>query len=346
MPLPVDLSIVIVCFGGDVVPVLDALQAQRRPGDEVLCVDNLASAGGTTGVAGHPAVDELIEPDGNLHYAAGADLGAARARGDVVLLLNPDAVPEAGFLDAIRQAPSGWSAWSGVLTLPGGGRVNNGGGVVHLTGLAWSGRFDEPVASLPAAPYEAGFLTGGCLAVRRPVWDELGGYADGYGAYHEDTELSLRLRLAGHRFGFVPDARAEHDYLFDKGDAKWRFLEANRWRTIVRTYPAPVLAAAAPVLVAAELGVLAGALAGGWLRPKLAAYGDLRRWAPRARAERRAVQATRVISARAFADALVAELDSPFLGAAGRAAPIRLMLRAYWSLARALLPRGAAATRH
>jgi GT2 family glycosyltransferase len=114
------LSVVIVAYGGDLAPLLDALQQQRRPGDEVIVVDNLASAGGTAGVRSHAAVDRLIEPAENLHYARGADLGAEAAAGDAVVLLNPDTKPAPGFLDALREAPEDWAAWSGVLTLPGG----------------------------------------------------------------------------------------------------------------------------------------------------------------------------------------------------------------------------------
>src|SRR3954453_2134933 len=102
------LSVIIVCYGGEPGPVLDELQRQRGPEDEIIVVDNLASEGGTAGVKGHPAVDRLLEPDGNLHHARGANRGAALATGDAFVLLNPDAVPEPGFLDAMRRPPPDW----------------------------------------------------------------------------------------------------------------------------------------------------------------------------------------------------------------------------------------------
>jgi N-acetylglucosaminyl-diphospho-decaprenol L-rhamnosyltransferase len=334
------LSVIIVAYGGNVVPALDALQAQRRPGDEVLVVDNLAGAGGTGGVAEHPAVDRVLRPARNLHYAEGANLGASEAAGDAIVLLNPDAVPEPGFLDACRAAPDAWDAWSGVLTLPpDGGRINNAGGVVHYLGLAWSGRYGEPVACLPVEPYPAGFLSGGCLVARTPAWGALGGYAPGYGAYHEDVELSLRLRLSGRPFGVVPAARAMHDYDFDRGPAKWRRLEANRWRTVLRTYPGPLLAALLPVLLLAEPALLAAALRGGWGAEKLRSWGDVLRWLPRMPAERRAVRRDARIRAREFAAGLTPELDSPFLGPVGSSALARSVSRAVWAGVRRLLPR-------
>jgi GT2 family glycosyltransferase len=331
------LSLIIVCYGEDVGDVLARLDAQRAPGDEIIVVDNLSADGGTPGVRGHPAVDRLIEPEGNLHYAPGMNLGASAATGDAVVLLNPDALPADGFLDALRDPPPDWDGWTAVLTLPDGEHVNNAGGVVHFTGLAWSGRFGEHVGTLPRDPYESGFLSGGGLAVRRATWEELGGYPDHYGVYHEDTELSLRMRLAGKRFGVVPRARTAHDYDFVKGPGKWRNLERNRWMTLLRTYPAALLLLILPALLALEVALLVVAAKDGWLEPKLQAYADLLRWLPRMPAERRAVQARATVDAPKFAAGLEAEPSSPFLGAAGRSPALRAALRAYWSAVQALL---------
>jgi N-acetylglucosaminyl-diphospho-decaprenol L-rhamnosyltransferase len=333
VPSAVRLSVIIVAYGGDVAPTLDVLATQRRPGDEIVVVDNLASAGGTAGVADHPAVDRLLRPPRNLHYADGANLGAAGAAGDAIVLLNPDAVPEPGFLDACRAAPAEWDAWSGVLTLPpDGSRINNAGGVVHYLGLAWSGRHGEPARLLPADPYPAGFLSGGCLVARLPAWRTLGGYAPGYGAYHEDVELSLRLRLTGRGFGVVPAARAVHDYAFDKGGAKWRRLETNRWRTVLRTYPGPLLAALLPVLLLAEPVLLAVALRGGWGADKVGSWVDVLRWLAWMPAERRAVQRETRAGAREFARGLSSQLDSPFLGPLAASAPAGAASRAVWTV--------------
>src|SRR5262245_14616398 len=106
-------SVVIVPYGGGGTGTPGALRVQNKPGDAVIVVDNLASAGGTAGVRDHPAVDVLLEPADNLHYAAGCNAGARRATGDAIVLLNPDAVPLPGFLDAMRSPPAGWDGWTG-----------------------------------------------------------------------------------------------------------------------------------------------------------------------------------------------------------------------------------------
>ena len=115
--------------------------------------------------------------------------------------------------------------------------------------------------------------------------------------YHEDVDLSLRLRLGGRPIGIEPDARVDHEYEFHKGPAKWRLLERNRWATIIRTYPGALLALLAPALLATELVLMAVSLAAGWAPQKARAYADTLRALPRLLRERRDIQSARQVSA-------------------------------------------------
>ena len=245
------------------------------------------------------------------------------------MILNPDAVPGDGFVEAIRSPSGDWAAWMGLVRA--GDGVNSSGGIVHFTGIAWAGQAE------PAGAREVAFLSGACLAIPRQTFRAAGGFAEPYFMYQEDVDLSLRLRLAGQRLGVEPAAVVDHDYEFAKGPDKWRLLERNRWATILRCYPGALLVLLAPALAATELALLVVAAAGGWLPQKLAAAGDTLRALPRLRRERRAVQAARVISAAQFAAALTPDLDSPFLGRAGRSRLLRALLRGYWRLVLAAL---------
>lgn len=336
------LSVVIVTYrSAGVLPgLLDALGAQVARGDEVIVVDNDSGDGGAEIADGHGAVTTVVRTGGNLGFAGGCNLGAQVASGDVLLLLNPDCAPEPGFLDAMRAPPKGWGAWMGLVTLPDGAHVNTAGGVVHYLGLAWAGRYGQPVTAIPEAPHAVGFLSGACMAVRMPVWRALGGFPEEYFMYLEDVDLSLRLRLAGHRFGILPAARVRHDYAFTKGAGKWRMLERNRWLTVVRTYPAPLLFAVLPAMLAAEPGLVAIAHRGGWGGAKLRAMGGVLAGLPRAIVQRRRVQAAARVDAVTFARGLTADLDSPFLGAPARSPLVAGPVRVYWRLVTALLRRG------
>ena len=223
------------------------------------------------------------------------------------------------------------------MTAESGRLVNSRGGVVHFTGIAWAGGAGEPIESAGTGAAEPGFVSGACLAIARDRFAALGGFGEDFFLYQEDVDLSLRVRLAGGVLGVADAARADHDYEFDRGSAKWRYLERNRWATILRTYPAGLLALVMPALLATDLALWPVAIAGGWAGARLRALGDTIRRLPRTLRERRVLQATRTISAGEFAAALTPDLDSAYLGAASRSRVLRVVLRGYWRAVTGLL---------
>jgi GT2 family glycosyltransferase len=330
------LSVVVVTHqsAAAVAAALPALVAQLRADDELVIVDNGSTDGTLERVRALAPAATVLALGRNAGFAAGANAGARAARGDLLVFLNPDATPAAGFAEAIRAplaAGRGWDAWMGLVTAEHGRVVNTNGGIVHFTGIAWAGEAGVPAPGSAIAPREVPFASGACLAVPRTAWERLGGFPEGYFMYHEDVDLSMRIHLAGGRVGVEPAAAVDHDYEFAKGAAKWRRLERNRWATILRCYPGPLLALLAPALLGTELALLAVAAAGGWLPQKLRAGAETVVALPVLWRERRAVQATRRVSAGEFAAWLSPDLDSPFLGPARRSPVLRACLRAYWS---------------
>jgi GT2 family glycosyltransferase len=318
-----------------------ALVAELRDGDELIVVDNESFDETVARVRELAPGATVIETGANLGFSAACNRGAEAASGELLCLLNPDAVPDRGWRDAIERPlidDRSWAAWQALVTAENSTRINTWGGVVHFTGISWAGGAGEPIESIPTT--EPGFVSGACLAIERRRYLELGGMPDEFFLYHEDVDLSLRARLAGGVLGLERTARVDHDYDFTKGAYKWRLLERNRWATLIRTYPGALLTLLAPGLIATELALVFVAAAGGWLPQKVAAWADIVRWLPRLLRERRAIQAGRVVSAGAFARSLTAGLDSSYLGAAGRSRVLGAALGAYWRLVLVVLGRG------
>lgn len=337
------LSVVVVTYNSRdaVAASLPALCEQLAAGDQLVVVDNASSDDTPATVRTIAPQATILRNQRNLGFAVGANLGARAARGDPIVFLNPDATPSPGFVEAIRTPRGKWAAWMGLVTAHAGRVLNTTGGVIHFTGIAWAGDAGLDAAGMPREPREAAFLSGACLAITRAEWDRVGGFSDEFFMYHEDVDLSLRIRLAGGSLGIEPEAVVDHDYAFTKGTAKWRLLERNRWSTILRCFPGPVLVLLGPALLATEVAILAIAAAGGWLPQKLAAAADSLRAIPRLLRERGEVQATRTISSAEFAEWLTPDLDSAFLGRVGRIAPLRIALRAYWRVVVSILRSGA-----
>jgi len=310
---------------------LPPLVDQLSDGDELIIVDNASSDDLTSELSQLAPAARVITLKENLGFAAGANWGADAARGELLVLLNPDAVVQPGWAEAIRAPWGGrWAAWMALVLLEGGEQINTSGGVLHFTGFGWAGQLGEPAGAAPQVPTEVGFVSGACLAIPRAGWEVVGGFPEQFFMYCEDVDLSLRLRLTGGKLAVVPDAQVEHAYEFAKGDRKWRLLERNRLSTVIRTYPGLLLVAVMPVLLVTECAVWAVAGRGGWLRMKALATLDVMRALPRLLRERRVIQAGRQVPAAIFAAPLRAELTSPYFGSVGTQPLVSHALSLYW----------------
>jgi GT2 family glycosyltransferase len=340
------LSVLIVAWNSreELSRTLPALLPELADGDELIVVDNDSDDGTPEAVLELAPRARVVRTGGNLGFAGGCNAGAAEASGELLVILNPDAAPLPGFGAAIRRPwlqSRGWAAWQALVADAGGTRVNSWGNPVHFTGIVWAGGHGRPIAAAPAAS-EVTALSGACLAIPLRTWRQVGGFPEQFFLYHEDVDLSLRLRLRGGILGIEPAAVVDHDYEFGAREHKWRWLERNRLAFIVRAYPAPLLLLLVPSLLATELALLAVSISGGWGRQKLAANLEFLRWLPRLLRERRQLQSTRTVSAAEFASWLTPDLDSPFISPLAHSLPARLILRSYWQVVRLLLVRSAA----
>jgi N-acetylglucosaminyl-diphospho-decaprenol L-rhamnosyltransferase len=336
------LSVLIVAYDSrdDLTKTLPALLGELSEGDELIVVDNKPGDGSVEVARELAPQVRFVSPGRNTGFAGGANAGADAAQGDLLVLLNPDAVPQAGFGEAIRrpwQEQRGWAAWQVLVADGAMESINSAGNPIHFTGIVWAGGHGRPLAEAPA-PRGVAALSGACLAIPLSEWRRVGGFPPEFFMYHEDVDISVRLRLAGGVVGIEPTAVVAHDYDFSGSADKWRWLERNRLAFLVRTYPGPLLALLAPALLATELALLPVAAAGGWGGQKLRANREVIAWLPRLLRERRALQRRRTISAAEFAASLTPDLDSDLISPLVRTWPARLILRSYWRLVRLLLP--------
>jgi len=221
------LTIVIVTYNSaaHVGTCLESIPAAARTtAHEVIVVDN-ASADGTAALVRErwPQV-RVIDAGGNLGFARGNNLGIRATASELVLLLNPDTVSGEGALDrlvAVLDAmPAVAVAGPRIVDDSGRAELSYGAMIGPLAELrqklithGHARRWPLIAGRVERASRQASFpdwVSGACLLIRRADLDAAGLLDERYFLYTEDVDLCARVRHAGYRVAFVPDAVVRH----------------------------------------------------------------------------------------------------------------------------------------
>ncbi len=222
-------GIIIVTYNSEA-EIAGCLNAAMASGADVVIIDN-ASQDGTlaeiarTGVTGRGA--RLIANPTNKGFAAAVNQGFTALDTPYVLLLNPDAVLQTGLEPLLDACKLPGAAGAGGLLVNAQGKPQTGFMVRRLPTPAalalealllnrvWPGNpinrryrgldLDYSVALEVEQP------AGAFLMVRRSVWEELGGFDEGFfPVWFEDVDFCRRAIDHGYRLYYSPQAVAKH----------------------------------------------------------------------------------------------------------------------------------------
>jgi len=330
--------VVILAYGAEphLEKCIDAVLASKGVDVDVVLVDNGCPRLEAIAELGDRREVTLVRPQTNLGFAGGCNAGAAQSRGDVLVFVNSDAIVAADAIQQLGDAvcrPEVGLATASIRLAEDPALLNSAGNPWHLSGVVWSGHFGEPAAEYEVATAVA-TASGAAFAIRRQVWDALGGFDNTWFAYNEDADLSIRAWQRGWSVVYVPEAVVVHHYEFSRNPRKSYLLERNRLLNVLTLYEARTLFLLAPVLVAFELGVLIVASRQGWLREKLDGYVWLFRHPGWLRSRRRAVQACRVVPDRELRQLFTSRFDPSNIEAPAGVTALNVAVDRYWRAVR------------
>ncbi|PLS75920.1 MAG: dTDP-Rha--alpha-D-GlcNAc-pyrophosphate polyprenol alpha-3-L-rhamnosyltransferase [Actinobacteria bacterium] len=206
--------------------MLECVRSLRADGVADIVVADNGSSDGSADALQRSDPDVVWLPTGaNLGYGGGANRGVARAKGDMLLICNPDVVVEPGAVKALAAALEGDERLAIV-----GPRIEDRSGTLYpsprtfpalavafghgfLGLVAPANRFTRRYRMLDWDHGTTGavdWVSGSCFLVRRTAWEAVGGFDERYFMYVEDVDLCWRASRSGWKVGFEPAARVLH----------------------------------------------------------------------------------------------------------------------------------------
>lgn len=194
---------------------------------ELIVVDNASIDGSAAAIAALCDQVRLIALTENIGFASANNLAARRARGEFLLLLNPDTVVLDNAIDRLATYATANPAagiWGG-RTLFGDGTLDPTSVWARMTPWSMTTRALGLDRAFPASAFfnpegyggwtrdslrSVDIVTGCFLLIRTELWERLGGFDRAFFMYGEEADLCLRAAKLGARPLFVPTATIIH----------------------------------------------------------------------------------------------------------------------------------------
>jgi GT2 family glycosyltransferase len=276
------VSVVIVNWNGRqfLEACLNAVAGQDGVSAETILVDNASADGSVAFVRERfPWVSVIALPE-NRGFAGGNNAGVREARGRFVALLNNDAVPQPGWLQALVSGIDEQTGLalvtSRIVYMHDPNVIDSAGDSMLASGGAFK-RYHGARVEMAGESAEVFGVCGAACLMPKHVFDELGGFDEDFFASHEDVDLSYRARLLGYRCGYVADAVVRHHgsatigristfaVFHGQRNLEWLYIKNTPISLLLTTLPSHVMYVAAAAVHFARRGVF-GAFA---LRPLL-----------------------------------------------------------------------------
>ena len=331
----------------------DSLRAQDYPKEltKIYIVDNASTAESLAFLkTNYPEAKILPRLNGN--YTAANNLGFKEAADDgceYLVTANMDTEMAPAWLKELARAldenPAAGIAQSKILLYPRTEaekkqpRINSLGNIIHFLGFGFTDGYGELDRDIADYPEIKGYASGCSFIIRREAFQKIGGYNEEYYMYHDDLELSLKMKLAGYQIILAPQSVIFHKYEFSRSVSMLYYMERNRYSTILAFYPVYLLILIAIPGVLMDVGLLFYSLINGWFGTELRIYGYFLRFSTydRIGVERRNLKALSVNSFAALAQNFSGRIEFQEIANPVLKYLVNPLFNLYWSLVKRII---------
>ena len=232
----------------------------------------------------YPEAKILKRSDGN--YSAANNLGFKEGindGADYLVALNMDTEVEPDFLSelvrALEKNPEVGLAQAKILLYPKteaerlNPKINSLGNIIQYLGFGFTDGYNRPDFEINDYPEIKGYASGCAFIIRKEVWKEVGGLHEEFYMYHDDTELSLKVKLFGSKIILAPKAIVFHKYEFARSVRMFYYMERNRYLILFIFASKRYLALIFLPLLFMDIVMLFYSLLGGYFKELIKVYG-------------------------------------------------------------------------
>ena len=212
---------------------IDSLKKSEFKNLEILVVDNISSDNSQIRCKEKYPDIKLIQNKKNLGYCGGNNVGIKEAKGEFIIILNPDTTVD---YNCIKELISAYDEFGEglyqpkILSLNEENIIQSTGNMLHVFGFGFARDKGNKVVEKKEEIERIGYASGTCLFTSKKVLEKIGLLDEFLFLYHDDLDLGWRAAQININSYYVPKSKIFHveSYSLKWSAKKFYWLERNR----------------------------------------------------------------------------------------------------------------------
>ena len=273
------ISIIILNYnaGNLLIDCVSSIQKSDYTNFEIILVDNISKDNSHKKCKNSFPTIKLIENKENLGYCEGNNVGLRTAKGEFVVVLNPDTIVDSNWLDELLEAyqNNGEGLYQPkFLATSDNSMLLSTGQMIQLFGFGYSRSKGDKDEKLFEKIEQIDYASGTCLFTSKKILKKIGLFDPFLFAFHDDLELCWRAALNGIKSFYVPKSIVYHPIegtSFKWSPLKFKLMERNRKYCLLTLYDRSTFYKMLPALIVVDIAVFFFYLSKGLMKMKFLA---------------------------------------------------------------------------
>ena len=259
---------------------INSLKKSTYQNIEILVVDNISSDGRHKKCKKQFPHIKLIQNRKNLGYCGGNNVGIKEAKGEFIVILNPDTIVEENWLDEMFNAFNEFGDGlyqPKIISLNESDIIQSTGNMIHAFGFGFARDKGKKIIEKKEEIEKIGYASGTCLFTTKKVLEKVGLLDEFIFLYHDDLDLGWRAAQIGINSYYVPKSKIFHaeSYSLKWSAKKFYWLERNRKYCLKTHYSKDTYKKMSFSLMLVDLSIWIFYISKGFLNAKIRAELDI-----------------------------------------------------------------------